>query len=55
MVIVAGAIVAVALLLVLALTVFTGRDAPDPGSANGTALPAPLEDALTRLEDSVRP
>jgi serine/threonine protein kinase len=54
-VIVAGAIVAVTLLLVLALTVFTGGDAPPPGTTNGTTLPAPLEDALTRLEDSVRP
>jgi serine/threonine protein kinase len=53
--IVAGAIVAVALLLVLELTVFTGRDTPGPGAASGTTLPAPLEDALTRLEDSVRP
>jgi serine/threonine protein kinase len=53
--IVFGTIVTVALVLVLALTVFTGRDRPAPRVANGTTLPPPLEDALTRLEDSVRP
>jgi serine/threonine protein kinase len=53
--IVFGTIVTVALVLVLALTVFTGRDSPAPRVANGTTLPAPLKDALTRLEDSVRP
>jgi hypothetical protein len=41
--------------VVLALTVFAGRDAPAPATADGTTLPGPLEDALTRLEDSVRP
>jgi hypothetical protein len=38
----------------LALIAFTGPDAP-AGGAGGTALPAPLEDALSRLEESVRP
>ena len=51
---VAGAIVAVALLVILALTVFTGGGTPDPNTANGTTLPAPLEDALAGLEEAVR-
>jgi serine/threonine-protein kinase len=53
--IVAGAIVAVTLVVILALTVFTGRGTPDPSTANGTTLPAPLEDAIDGLEDAVRP
>jgi serine/threonine protein kinase len=53
--IVAGAIVAVALLVILALTVFTGVSTPDPSTPNGSTLPAPLEDALDELEEAVRP
>ena len=52
---VAGAIVALALVVILALTVFTGPRTPDPGTANVTTLPAPLEDALDELEEAVRP
>jgi eukaryotic-like serine/threonine-protein kinase len=53
--IVAGAILAVALITVLAVVAFTGRGAPPGPAAGGSSLPAPLEDALTRLEESVRP
>ncbi len=52
---VAGAIVVVALLLVLAFTVFTGRNVPESGAATSTTLPAPLENALDELEESVQP
>jgi hypothetical protein len=54
----AGAIVVVALLVILALTVFTGPDAPRSNGANGTnetTLPASLDDALHELEDAVKP
>jgi serine/threonine protein kinase len=53
----AGAILAVVLITVLAIAAFTGRpDAPAPGSgADGSSLPAELEDALTRLEEAVQP
>ena len=54
-VVVAGAIVAVALLVILAMTVFAGADAPGANPVDGTTLPASLEDALNALEDSVRP
>jgi eukaryotic-like serine/threonine-protein kinase len=52
--IVAVAILAVALITVLALAAFTG---PTPGGRGpgSSSLPAPLDDALTRLEESVRP
>jgi eukaryotic-like serine/threonine-protein kinase len=53
-VIVAGVILAVMLVAMLALIALTGPDAP-AGGAGGTALPAPLEDALSRLEESVQP
>jgi hypothetical protein len=53
--IVGGAILAVMLITVLALAVFTGPDAPGAGRTGGSSLPAPLEDALSRLEESVRP
>jgi serine/threonine-protein kinase len=53
--IVAGAIVAVALVVILALIVFTGFSTPDPSAPNGSTLPAPLEDALDGLEEAVRP
>jgi eukaryotic-like serine/threonine-protein kinase len=52
-VIVAGVILAVMLVAVLALIAFTGPEAP-AGGAGGSSLPAPLEDALSRLEESVR-
>jgi hypothetical protein len=44
---------------ILALAAFTGPDARggrDVGSGTGgSSLPAPLEDALQQLEESVRP
>jgi serine/threonine protein kinase len=54
-VVAAGAIVVVALLVILALTVFTRPDAPGENGTNRTTLPAPLDDALRELEDSVQP
>ena len=51
----AGAIVVLALLVILALTVFAGPDAPGPNGTGGTTLPASLDDALRELEDSVQP
>jgi eukaryotic-like serine/threonine-protein kinase len=53
--IVVGAIVAVALVVILALTVFTSFSTPDPSTPHGSTLPAPLEDALDELEEAVRP
>jgi eukaryotic-like serine/threonine-protein kinase len=54
--ILAGAVVAIALVTVMAIAAFGGRDAtpPDAGAGN-SGLPTELEDALQRLEDSVRP
>jgi hypothetical protein len=52
--IVVGAIVTVALVVILALTVFTGLSTPDPSTPRST-LPASLEDALDELEEAVRP
>lgn len=49
-----GAIVAVVIIAVLAFTVFTGADAPLTSPPGSSSLPAPLEDALTRLEEAVR-
>jgi len=50
------------LVTVLAIAAFIGRDAPTPPPSEGagagagdTTLPAELEEALQRLEDSVRP
>ena len=51
----AGAIVVLALLVILALTVFAGPDAPGANGTGGTTLPASLDDALRELEDSVQP
>jgi hypothetical protein len=51
----AGAIVVLALLVILALTVFTGPDTPGANGTGGTALPVSLEDALRELADSVQP
>jgi serine/threonine protein kinase len=51
---VAVAIVAIALVVVLGIVAFSGGRAPTP-DASPTTLPAELEDALQRLEDSVRP
>lgn len=54
--IVAGAILAIAIVTVLAIAAFGGRDAPPPDrTPRDSGLPAELEDALQRLEDSVRP
>jgi serine/threonine-protein kinase len=56
--VVAGAILAVVVVTILALVAFTGPDAPGPsgaGSGAGGSLPAPLEDALRQLEESVQP
>jgi hypothetical protein len=40
---------------VLAIAAFGGRDAPPPSvGERNSELPAELEDALQRLEDSVR-
>jgi serine/threonine-protein kinase len=51
--IVAGAILAIVVVTILALGAFTGPDAPGAGGAGSSSLPAPLEEALTRLEESV--
>jgi serine/threonine protein kinase len=53
-VIAAGVILAAMLIAVLALVALTGPDAP-AGGAGTTGLPPSLEDALSRLEESVRP
>jgi hypothetical protein len=53
--IVAAAILAVALITVLALATFTGPATPGGGRTGSSSIPAPLEEALTRLEESVRP
>jgi len=50
---VVGVLLALAMITVLALMVFTGPDAP--GGAKTSTLPAPLEDALGRLEEAVQP
>jgi serine/threonine protein kinase len=50
-----GAVLAVVVITVLALAVFTGPATPGPGAPGSSSLPAPLDDALTRLEESVRP
>ena len=50
----AGAILAMILVVVLAVVVFTGGPGPD-AAARTTTLPSPLEDALTQLEDAVQP
>ena len=52
--IVAGAILAVILITVFAIVAFSGSGTPPAGSG-ASSLPVPLEDALTRLEESVRP
>ena len=53
--IVAGAIVAIAIVTVLAIAALGGRDAPPPSAGErNSGLPAELEDALQRLEESVR-
>ena len=53
--IIAGAILAVVVITVLALAAFTGPAAPGPSGVARSSLPTPLDDALTRLEESVRP
>ena len=53
--IVAGAIVALALIIVFAVLAFTGPSTPPPDQGAGaSSLPASLEDALTHLEESVQ-
>jgi hypothetical protein len=52
--IVAGAILVLLLVTVFAVATFTGSSAPPPDQgADTSSLPAPLEDALTRLEEAV--
>ena len=53
-VVVAAAVVAVVLVTTLAIVAFTG---PDPANPAGSAqtLPGPVDDALTGLEEAVRP
>jgi eukaryotic-like serine/threonine-protein kinase len=53
--IVAGAILAVVVITVFAIGAFTGPDTPEADGAGRSTLPAPLEDSLTRLEESVQP
>lgn len=53
--IVVAAILAVAVITVLALAAFTGPAAPGARGPGSSSLPAPLDDALTRLEESVQP
>jgi len=48
-----GAIVAIAIVTALGILAFGGPDAPARSGA-GSSLPAPLEDALQQLEESVR-
>jgi serine/threonine protein kinase len=50
-----GAIVAIAIVAVLALVTFGGRGERGPGIRPSSSIPAPLEGALQRLEESVRP
>jgi serine/threonine protein kinase len=52
--IVAGTILAVVVVTILAIVAFTGPDRPGASGAESSSLPAPLEDALTRLEESVQ-
>jgi eukaryotic-like serine/threonine-protein kinase len=49
-----GAVLAAVLISVLAIAAFTGPERPATGRS-GTSLPAPLEDALSDLEEAVRP
>jgi serine/threonine protein kinase len=53
--IVAGAVIAVVLIAVLAIGAFTGGDAPRREPPATSTLPAPFEDALAELEESVQP
>ena len=50
----AGAILAMILVVVLSVVVFTGGPGPSTAPTT-TTLPAPLDDALTQLEDAVQP
>ena len=52
--IVAGAILAVVLITVFTIVAFNGSGTPSP-EPGASSLPVALEDALTRLEESVRP
>ena len=53
--IIAAAILAVAMITVLALAAFTGPATPGTSGPGSSSLPAPLNDALNRLEESVQP
>ena len=53
--IIAAAILAVAMITVLALAAFTGPAATGASGPGSSSLPAPLDDALNRLEESVQP
>ena len=53
--IVVSAVLAVVLVTALAIVVFTGPDPSGPGDAGAQTLPAPLEDALTGLEEAIQP
>jgi serine/threonine-protein kinase len=52
----AAAVLAIAVVVTLAIVAFSGSGAqPGPSATGGSSLPAPLEDALARLEESVQP
>jgi serine/threonine-protein kinase len=56
--VIGAAILAIVLVTVLAIAAFSGQDAPPPSPSAGatdSTLPAELDEALQRLEDSVRP
>jgi eukaryotic-like serine/threonine-protein kinase len=50
-----GAVLAIVIVTVLALAAFTGPATPGAGGPGSSSLPASLDDALARLEESVRP
>jgi eukaryotic-like serine/threonine-protein kinase len=53
--VIAAVIIAIGLVAVLAFVTFSGRPGTRSDRRPNATLPAPLEDALQRLEDSVRP
>jgi serine/threonine protein kinase len=53
--VIVGVIIAIGLVAVLAFVTFSGRPGSGPAQRPNATLPAPLEDALQRLEDAVRP
>jgi serine/threonine protein kinase len=50
-----GAVLAIVVITVLALAAFTGPATPGVGRPGSSSLPPPLDEALDRLEESVRP